>query len=308
MAVSVLDKQVEKRSARSANEVREERIAFGLIVPSIIIPTFLMAAFIFGVWMSFTNWRLTTGFMGVAGLANYERILGDSKFWHAVRLTFGFAVVDVPIQLVLGLGLALALNERIKGQQFFRSMLIVPLMTPPVVGSMFWRVLMRPTGGGIFNFILAQFGIPPQGFLGSPEQVLPSLLLIDVWLYTPFVATILLAGLQSLPRDPYESALVDGANSFQCFRYITLPLLVPFFIVVLFFRSIDALNVFDTIYGTTSGGPGIASRFMTFMGFEEAFPWYNLSIGISVLVFLWAACMLIGYLLYRWVKSSQAEM
>ena len=131
-------------------------------------------------------------------------------------------------------------------------------------------------------------------------------MVIDVWLHTPFVATILLAGLQSLPHEPYEAAYVDGAGPFQVFRYITLPLLTPYFIVVGFFRCIDSLNVFDTIYGTTLGGPGDASRVLTIMALEEGFLWYNLSTGVTVMVLLWVVCMTVGFILFRHIRANQA--
>ncbi len=284
---------------------REGRRALLLITPSIIIPALLMLMFLFGIYMTFTNWRLTTGYAGFVGLENYIRLVQTPAFHNAVFRTLEFTIIDVPLELGLGLGLALLLNQPLKGLRLWRALLILPLMTPPVVGSMLWKVLLRPTGAGIFNFFLGFLGVPAQGFLGDPAQALPALVLIDVWLFTPFVATILLAGLQSLPRDPYEAALVDGASTWQSFRYITLPLLVPFFIVVAFFRGIDSLNVFDTIYGTTMGGPGDSSRVMNIMALEEGFLWYNLSTGITVTVFLWIVCMTVGFFLYRQVRAQE---
>jgi len=271
----------------------------------VLIPMLLMLSFVFGIVMTFTQWRLTNGFTGFTGLGNYTELMTRRDFWHAFAMTLKFTIIDVPIELALGLGLALLLNEKLKGLRFWRTLLILPLMTPPVVGSLLWKVIMRPTGGGILNHMLISMGFPMQGFLGDPDQALPSLVAIDVWLYTPFVATILLAGLQSLPREPYEAALVDGANAWQGFRHITLPLLVPYFIVVGFFRAIDSLNVFDTIYGTTGGGPGDVSRVLNMMALEEGFNWYNLSIGITVTVFLWAVCMIVGYTLFRHVQRER---
>lgn len=304
-AVHGRDKSVALPATRSAREAREKRLALALLLPSVLIPMLLMLTFVFGVVMTFTHWRLTTGFVRFNGLDNYIELLMRRDFWHALAMTLKFTIIDVPIEILLGLGLALLLNERLKGLRFWRTLLILPLMTPPVVGSLLWKVIMRPTGGGILNHMLISMGLPMQGFLGDPDQAIPSLVLIDVWLYTPFVATILLAGLQSLPRDPYEAALVDGASAWQAFRHITLPLLVPYFIVVGFFRAIDSLNVFDTIYGTTNGGPGDASRVLNMMALEEGFLWYNLSIGITVTVFLWAICMIVGYTLFRYVQRER---
>ena len=305
VAVHQRDPNAALTAARSAREARERRLGLALLLPSVLIPMLLMLSFLFGIAMTFTQWRLTNGFARISGLENYVELLGRRDFWHAFATTLKFTVIDVPIELLLGLGLALLLNEKLKALRFWRTLLILPLMTPPVVGSLLWKVIMRPTGGGILNHMLISMGFPMQGFLGDPSQALPSLVAIDVWLYTPFVATILLAGLQSLPRDPYEAALVDGANAWQAFRHITLPLLIPYFIVVGFFRGIDSLNVFDTIYGTTGGGPGDASRVLNMMALEEGFNWYNLSIGITVTVFLWAVCMVVGYALFRHVQRER---
>jgi len=304
-AIHERDKTVAPPVSRSARAAREKRLALALLLPSVLIPMLLMLAFLFGIAMTFTQWRLTTGFTQVIGVSNYVEILTRRDFWHAFAMTLKFTLIDVPVELMLGLGLALVLNEKLKGLRFWRTLLILPLMTPPVVGSLLWKVIMRPTGAGILNYMLISMGLPMQGFLGDPDQALPSLVAIDVWLYTPFVATILLAGLQSLPREPYEAALVDGANAWKAFRHITLPLLVPYFMVVGFFRAIDSLNVFDTIYGTTGGGPGDVSRVLNMMALEEGFNWYNLSIGITVTVFLWAVCMIVGYTLFRHVQRER---
>jgi multiple sugar transport system permease protein len=299
--------ELNKPASIEERHAREERRALLLITPSIIIPALLMLMFLFGIFMTFTRWRLTTGLTGFVGLNNYVELSQMSAFWNSVFRTLEFTCIDVPVEICLGLGLALLLNERLKGLRFWRALLILPLMTPPVVGSMLWKVLLRPTGAGVYNFFLSKIGIPAQGFLGDPTQALPSLVIIDVWLFTPFVATILLAGLQSLPREPYEAALVDGASAWQSFRHITLPLLVPYFIVVAFFRGIDSLNVFDTIYGTTMGGPGDSTRVMNIMALEEGFLWYNLSTGITVTVFLWVVCMVVGFFLFRHVRRQAEE-
>jgi multiple sugar transport system permease protein len=169
-----------------------------------------------------------------------------------------------------------------------------------------WKVLFRSGTGGFFNFLLWKLGISDQGFLGSPDQALYSLVLIDIWLNMPFIATILLAGLQTIPQEPIDAAHIDGANAWQVFWRVKLPMLFPFYLVALFFRVIDSLNVFDTIYGTTSGGPGDTTRVLPINGYENAFPFYNLSYGLTVFIMLWVVCMTVGSLLYRRAKQSNA--
>jgi multiple sugar transport system permease protein len=296
-----------QRSKRSAlgPEAREIRFGRLLMIPALVAPVCLSIVFLAGVWVTLNNWRLTTGNLGFVGLANYGKVLSDPKFWHSALLTLKFTALDITTEVVVATLMALALNEALRGIRFYRSLLILPLMTPPVVGALVWKVLFRSGTGGFFNFILWKMGIPGQGFLGTPDQALYSLVVIDIWLNMPFIATILLAGLQTIPQEPLDAARIDGASSWQLFWRIKLPMLIPFFIVALFFRVIDSLNVFDTIYGTTSGGPGDTTRVLSINGYENAFPFYNLSIGLTVFMMLWVICMVTGFVLYRRVKATQ---
>jgi multiple sugar transport system permease protein len=296
-------------AARRGSMARAEvRLALALVIPALVIPALLMLTLLFGFFLSFTDWRLTTGYQGFVYLENYQWLVENEQFWFGWLVTLKYAVVDVTTEILLGTLLALLLNEALPGIRFWRAAVILPLMIPPVVGALIWKVLMRAGPGGFFNYLLSFVGVPPQGWIGDPSQVLYSLVLIDVWLNTPFVATILLAGLQSLPREPFDAAQVDGASSWQILRFVTLPLLLPFYIVVFFFRSIDALNSFDLIYATTSGGPGIASRTLAIMAYEEGFPRLNLSVGTAAILVLWMACMVVGSVLYRHVSRHREQI
>jgi len=286
-----------------AREVRTGRL---LVAPSLVVPVGLSFVFLAGIYVTLNNWRLTTGNTGFVGLANYARVLSDGKFWHSLLLTLKFTTLDISTEVVLATFMALALNEALRGIRFYQSLLILPLMTPPVVGALVWKVLFRSGTGGLFNFLLWSAGLPTQGFLGTPDQALYALVAIDIWLNMPFVATILLAGMQTLPREPLEAARIDGANARQTFWRIKLPMLLPFYLVALLFRVIDSLNVFDTIYGTTSGGPGDTTRVLSINGYETAFPFFSLSSGLTVFIMLWVICMATGSLLYARVKATEA--
>ena len=300
-----------RRPARSKGgslsyEAREIRAGRLLMIPALVAPICLAFVFLAGIYVTLNNWRLTTGNMGFVGVANYVRVLSDGKFWHSLFLTLKFTAFDITTEIVLATLMALALNEALRGIRVYRSLLILPLMTPPVVGALVWKVLFRSGTGGFFNFLLWKAGIPSQGFLGSPDQALYSLVVIDIWLNMPFIATILLAGLQTIPQEPLDAARIDGANAWQTFWRVKLPMLIPFYIVALFFRVIDSLNVFDTIYGTTAGGPGDTTRVLSINGYENAFPFYNLSTGLTVFMMLWVICMVSGTLLYQRVKAAEA--
>jgi multiple sugar transport system permease protein len=294
------------KSTGLSYRAREVRVGRLLIVPSLVVPVCLSFVFLGGVYVTLTSWRLTTGNAGFVGLANYARVLSDGAFWHSLLLTLKFTTIDILMEVVLATLIALALNEALRGIHFYQSLLILPLMTPPVVGALVWKVLFRSGTGGLFNFLLWSAGLPSQGFLGTPDQALYALVAIDIWLNMPFIATILLAGMQMLPREPLEAARIDGASGWQVFWHVKLAMLLPFYLVALLFRIIDSLNVFDTIYGTTSGGPGNTTRVLSINGYETAFPFFSLSTGLTVFIMLWVVCMAIGAVLYRRVKATEA--
>lgn len=305
---SPIEKDQSRTTERKRRSLEQADIRAGrlMMIPALIIPIFLALVFFFGFYLTLRNRRLNRGDLGFVGLDNYAKLLQDEEFWHSLSLTLKFTLTDVTIELTLATLLALALSQQLRGVRIYRALLIVPLMTPPVVGALVWKVLYRSGNGGFFNWILWQLGLPMQGFIGDPAQVIPSLVVIDIWLFLPFVAIILLAGLQTLPQEQIDAAHVDGASNWRVFWQIKLPYLIPFYVVAMFFRVIDSLNVFDTIYGTTRGGPGSSSRVLAINGYETAFPFFNISYGGAMFVALWLLCTVSGSLLFIWVKRSQA--
>lgn len=309
MATAATTMEGERPAGRVENEARLEqadiRAGRWMMLPALIIPVLLACVFCYGFYLTLRNRRLNRGDLGFVGLDNYVKLLQDDRFWHSLSLTLKFTITDITIELILATLLALALSVPLRGVKIYRALLIIPLMTPPVVGALVWKVLYRSGNGGFFNWILWKLGLPMQGFIGDPTQAIQSLIVIDVWLFLPFVAIILLSGLQTLPQEQMDAARIDGANEWRIFWQIKLPYLVPFYIVALFFRAIDSLNVFDTIYGTTKGGPGDATRVLAINGYENAFPFFNISYGGATFVMLWLLCTVTGSLLYLWVRKSQ---
>lgn len=304
---SPLETTQQTRPQQSSASLESSDIRAGrlMMIPALIIPIFLALVFFYGIYLTLRNVRLNRGDLGFVGLNNYIKLVQDDKFWHSMSLTLKFTLTDVTVELVLATLLALALSQELRGVRFYRALLLIPLMTPPVVGALVWKVLYRSGNGGFFNWVLWKLGLPMQGFIGDPAQVIPSLIVIDVWLFLPFVAIILLSGLQTLPQEQIDAAHVDGASNWRVFWQIKLPYLIPFYVVAMFFRVIDSLNVFDTIYGTTKGGPGDSSRVLAINGYENAFPFFNLSYGGATFVALWILCTVAGCLLYMLVKRSQ---
>lgn len=230
------------------------------------------------------------------GLNNYVKLLtNDPRFGDAVSRTFQFTLAAVVIELLLGLGIALLINGKFLGRGVVRAVILLPMVATPVAIAMAWLLMFEPTVG-LFNGMLRSFGLPPQLWLGSEDSALTSLIAVDVWQWTPMMALIILAGLATLPEEPYEAARVDGANAGQRFFYLTLPLLIPTMISAVLLRSIDALKTFDIIYTMTRGGPGFATETINIYGYVQAFEYFRLGSASSLLVVFFAIVLGISLL------------
>jgi len=275
-----------------------------LTFPALLALIGILYPFVLGVYYTFTNYTLTEpGNIRLVGLANYIEIFKNIDFWRALGLTFVFAAPVVMIELALGLGVALLLKDAFPGVRILRSFLIIPMMIPPIISALMWKVILLPTNQGVLNHILGLVSIRPIAWLGDSSTALASLILIDVWIYSPFAILIFLAGLQSLPKEPYEAAQVDGASSWFVFRKLTLPLLTPCIVLVTLFRLIDSLKVFDSIYATTKGGPAGATMTLHIQSYFEAIRWFRMGRGMVYLFVLWFLCFIFSKALSRlWTK------
>jgi multiple sugar transport system permease protein len=275
-----------------------------LTFPALIALIGILYPFVLGVYYTFTNYTLTEpGNIQWVGLANYVEIFKNTDFWQAFGLTFIFAASVVTIELALGLGVALLLKDAFLGVRILRSFLIIPMMIPPIVSALMWKVILLPTNQGVLNHILGFVGIRPIAWLGDSATALVSMILIDVWIYSPFAALIFLAGLQSMPKEPYEAAKVDGASGWFMFRKLTLPLLTPCIVLVTLFRLIDSLKVFDIIYATTKGGPAGATTTLHIQSYFEAIRWFRMGRGMVYLFVLWFLCFIFSKALSKlWSK------
>ncbi len=281
------------------------RLPYLLTFPALLALIGILYPFVLGVYYTFTNYTLTEpGDIRWIGLANYIEIFKNIDFWRAFGLTFVFAASAVTIELALGLGVALLLKDAFPGVRILRSFLIIPMMIPPIVSALMWKVILLPTNQGVLNHILGLAGIRPIAWLGDSSTAMVSLILIDVWIYSPFAVLILLAGLQSIPKEPYEAAQVDGASGWFMFRKLTLPLLTPGILLVTLFRLIDSLKVFDIIYATTKGGPAGSTMTLHIQSYFEAIRWFRMGRGMVYLFVLWFLCFVFSKALSRlWSKA-----
>lgn len=269
-----------------------------------IAPSFAVMAVIlvyplgYSLWLSFHRWTLRTFKQGIpfVGLENYRQLFSNPEFWSSLRITFTFVLLAITLEFVLGMALALLLNHDLKAKGLIRSFILLPMMCTNVVIGLTWRLLFNYEFG-IINYYLTQLGFGPVEWLSSPKIALWSVILVDVWNTTSFVALMLLAGLQSLPEEPFEAARIDGANSLQTFLYLTLPLLRQTILVALLWRLIDTFRIFDVVYLLTAGGPARATETVSIYIYRYGFQAFNLGFAsaasyIMIVIMLFLAGMM----------------
>ena len=262
--------------ARRVRGLSDRAIAWLFIAPSIIL---LLAINIFPlVWavrLSFTNYKSNLPFVPLrfVGLANYADILTDEDVWHGMQVTAHFVIWTIVLQVVIGFGLALLINRQFRGHSFWTTVILLPMMLSPAVVGNFWTFLFQPQIG-LFNYIVSFFtGIDPSSFqmIGDVRLAPWTIVLVDTWMWTPYVMLICLAGLRSIPDYLYEAAEVDRASSWRQFRSITLPMVLPFLMLAVLFRAIENFKMFDMVNLLTSGGPGSITELASITLKREAF-------------------------------------
>ena len=241
------------------------------------------------------------------GLGNFTRLLSDNFFWTAMGHTFVYAGAALTGEFLLGLGLALLLNNQIRGRGFFRASLLVPMMLPTVVVGVVWRLMLNPNFGAV-NGTLKYFGIDTESltWTASPKLAMLSVIAVDVWQWTPFVFLVLLAGLQAIPQEPYEAALIDGSSRWQTFWHVTLPLLKPSILIVLLLRTMDLLRVFDQIFILTEGGPGFATETISLYIYRAAFRFFDFGYAEAMSFVLLALTNIISALYIKFLEARDA--
>ncbi len=267
-----------------------ERTAAILVAPTaIIIGLFTLFPIGYLLWVSLH--AVQGPRMSFVGLDNYALVATDPTFWDSVRTTVLYVVATTGVELVLGFALAIVLSGRLRGLGLVRTLLIIPMAMTPVVVGLTWRLLYTPPFG-LVNYGASLLGVNLPPMLTDPVLAFVAVVVVDVWQWTPFMMLLVLAGLQSLPTEPFEAASVDGASRLQTLRYLTIPMLKGIVLVALIFRGIDAFDTFDTIYVLTRGGPGTATQTLTMFDFFQAFRWFHFgyaaAVAVLMLALLWA--------------------
>jgi multiple sugar transport system permease protein len=287
---------------------RETLLPYLLMAPALVLLMGMVYPFGLGLYYSFTNyWLQYPNRFRFVWFDNYVGLMRQPLFIRALEFTLGFTLVAVVVQVGLGLAVALLLHARIPGRSVMRALMLMPLMIPPVITALMWKIMMASTQAGILNYVLSFLGVNPINWFGSPHGAVVSIMIIDTWGNLPFVALILLGALQALPTEPYEAAVVDGASPIAILRYLTLPLLTPFILLAVTFRTMDSLRIFDVIYATTMGGPDDATTNLQIMAYQYSFQWYQMGKGAAQVIILLLLVVMTSYMLLRlWNRTADA--
>lgn len=257
----------------------------------------------FNLYMMFTKWTVGLGEPRFISFDNFIEIWGDDRVWNGVKVMVYFSGASLALELGLGLLIAIYFNRAFRGSEAVQAIYIIPFAATPVAVALIWRIMLNPEIG-VLNYLLRSVGLPPGLWVSSPDAVIPTLVMVDVWKWTPMITLIVLAGLKSLPSDPYEAARIDGCNALQIFWYITLPLIRPVLIAALMLRSLDNLKEFDMIYTITQGGPGIASETLYLYSYKVSFEFFKAGYGSALMVVVFMVVLVFNVLMNRLRRDS----
>lgn len=296
-----------KRRTTTTLQRRQARLAWMMLLPTLAVIAFVaLWPLIQTIYQSFTDARFnSTTPTTFIGLKNYQNLLTDTIFRQAVWVTIKFTVITVIFEFILGMIIAMVVNSNFRGRGLTRAIMLVPWAMITVVSAQMWKFMFNQTSG-VINDLFVRFHIigSPQAWLAQPNTVLPAMCAVDIWKTTPFVALLLLAGLQVIPGDIYEAADVDGASKIQQFLRITLPLLRPAILVTLIFRTLDALRVFDLPFVMASPGP--QTQTMAVYNYQNLIPFGDFGYGttVSVAIFIIIAVFVVAYVTFLKVEQQ----
>ncbi len=239
------------------------------------------------------------------GLQNYIADLKNDEFTGSVATTWIFTIGVVSIEFVLGLLIALGLNSLKKGKNLIFTIIIIPMMITPVAVGLIWRLIFH-SQLGILNYLLSFFGVEKIAWLGDSRLALPAVMFVDIWQNIPYMVLVLMAGLVTLPRDPFEAAAIDGASRTQSFFRLTLPMMMPTFSVVLLLRAIMSFKTYDLIYVMTRGGPGTVTQVISYTIYNQAYRYLNTGTAASMSIYLVLMIVPIA-IVFLWLSRSREE-
>jgi multiple sugar transport system permease protein len=267
-----------------------------LVPAGVVVAAVIVFPWVFTLYMSVHQWQVG-GDVTWAGMANYARLITDDRFQWAALRTLYFTALAVFFPVVLGIAAAVCFHSNFRFRGIARTIFIMPMMATPVAIALVWTMMFHPQLG-VLNYLLTSVGLPPSQWSYDAATVIPTLVMVETWQWTPLVMLIVLGGLASLPTDPYEAARLDGANAWQTFYHISLPLVWPHIVVALVIRTIDALKAFDLIFVISNGGPGTSSETLNIYLYLEAFSFYDMGYASALVVVFFVIILLISLVLF----------
>ncbi|MCK3776368.1 sugar ABC transporter permease [Ensifer sesbaniae] len=276
------------RRPASGFRISRKMLPYVLSLPALLVCIGILMPFFTAVIYSFQRYRLSQPWSRQFNWGeNYLNFFTDPAFWNTLKVSLLYAGITVTLELLLGLGIALLLQRRSAVNNFISIMLLLPLMIAPALAALMWKLMTNPSFG-ILSYLASLIGLNDFRWASSPDTALLTVVLVDIWVYTPFIMILLLAGLRSLPTQPFEAAALDGVpRSFVFFR-ITLPMLTPYILTATLFRLLDSIQQFDIIYAMTQGGPGNTLTVFQVEAYLNFFQSTNVGRSAALLIILWA--------------------
>jgi multiple sugar transport system permease protein len=288
-----------KTAFRALTHFIDRRQAFAYPAPAVVtLFLIVIIPIVFNLYLAFTKWTIGLGQPRFIGLGNFIELLSDERVLNGVKVMIYFSGLSLSLELVLGLLIAVYFNRQFKGSEVVQAIYILPFAATPVAVALIWRIMLNPEIG-VLNYLLQSVGLPGSLWVSSPKTVIPALVMVDVWKWTPMITLIVLAGLKSLPHEPYEAAQIDGASALQIFWYITLPLIRPVLIAAMMLRSLDNLKEFDMLYTITQGGPGIASETLYLYSYNVGFSFFKAGYGSALMVVVFLIVLVFNVVMNR---------
>ncbi|MGP1396327.1 MAG: carbohydrate ABC transporter permease [Inquilinaceae bacterium] len=263
----------------------------------VMLALFALYPFFYNIWLSFQEFVPRKRGLEFVGMENWVQLFADERMWGALRVTLTYTALCLVIQLVLGMGLALLLDSDDAGFGLLRGILTLTLVIPPAITGMMF-LLMQDSQFGLIPYVLRAIGaMDATGtILSNPDRALWGVMLADIWQWTPFMVLIMMAGLRALPREPFESAMIDGASAWQMFTRLTLPMMGKVIAIAVLIRGIDLFRTFDYVYVMTSGGPGTATYTLSLYAWQQTFSFINWGYGAAISLFMLAIILVAAHI------------
>jgi len=295
-----------QRRAPRGLRISKRALPYVLSLPALLVCIGILIPFFTAVVYSFQRYRLSQPWARQFNWGdNYVAFFTDPKFWNTFKVSLMYAGITVVAELALGLAIALLLQKRTRVNNFVSIMLLLPLMTAPALAALMWKLMTNP-GFGILSYLASLVGLQDFRWASSPSTALFTVVLVDVWVYTPFIMILLLAGLRSLPTQPFEAAALDGVPRSFVFLRITLPMLMPYILTATLFRLLDSIQQFDIIYAMTQGGPGDTLTVFQVEAYLNFFQSTNVGRSAALMIILWAITYLLSNMFIKhWLRLRE---